>query len=242
MLKKLTFGQYKHKDTILHRLDPRIKMVSIIALSAFAFAIKDYQKMLIFSLFVLSLVFTAKISFFSLAKNLRPFSSVIIFILVMYILFARNDIEKGILAIWRFLLFIMIALVLTFTTSITDMITAIERLLGPLKFLKVSPKTIALLISLTIRFVPSLFLYAERIRDARLARLGSLRNSKHIKLLFIPLLDRIFRSASTLSEAMMARGYSTKRISYFNDIKLKNYDYFSLILLAIILSAIMVIL
>ncbi|MEK6949020.1 MAG: energy-coupling factor transporter transmembrane component T [Nanoarchaeota archaeon] len=233
MLKKLTFGQYAHKNTVIHKLDPRIKILSVVILSAFVFFIRDYQKMLIFSILILSLAVISKISFNSLIRNLRPFSSIILFILLMYILFSRNDLHKGTLSIWGFLLFITIALILTFTTTITSMVTAIEKLLAPLKFLKINPRTIALLISLTIRFIPSLFLYADRIKDARLARLGSLRKPKHIKLLFLPLLDRLFKSASTLSDAMAARSYTEKRISYFNIIILRYYDYASFILLII---------
>lgn len=239
MLKKLAFGQYAHKNTIIHKLDPRIKILSVIILSAFVFFIGNYQKMLIFSILILSLAIISKISFQSLIRNLSPFSSIILFILLMYVLFSRNDLDKGILSIWRFLLFIAIALILTFTTTITSMVTAIEKLLAPLKSLKINPRTIALLISLTIRFIPSLFLYADRIKDARLARLGRLNRPKHIKLLFLPLLDRIFKSASTLSDAMVARGYIAKRTSYFNRIKLMPYDYFSLGLLVIILFLIL---
>ena len=242
MLKNLTFGQYSYKDTIIHRLDPRIKVISVIALSIFVFLIDSYHKMLILSIFMLLLVLIARINFNALIRNLKPFSAIIIFIFLMYIFFARSQIGNGILSIWRFLLFMVIALILTFTTTITSMVTAIEKLLYPLKYAKINTRTIALLISLTIRFVPSLFLYAERIKDARLARLGSLRSPKHIRLLFFPLLDKIFKSASALSDAMAARGYSEKRIAYFNDIALKPRDYFSLGFLLINLFIILLVL
>jgi len=242
MLKGLTLGQYSYKAAIIHKLDPRVKIISVIALSIFVFFIDSYYKMLILSIFILLLVLIAKINFKALIRNLKPFSAIIIFILLMYIFFARSQIGNGILSIWRFLLFMAIALILTFTTTITSMVTAIEKLLYPLKYAKINPRTIAVLISLTIRFIPSLFLYAERIRDARLARLGSLRNPKHIKLLFLPLLERIFKSASALSDAMSARGYSEKRVAYFNDIVLKPRDYFSLGFLLITLFIILLIL
>lgn len=239
MLKKLSFGQYSHKDTIIHRLDPRIKILSIIILSAFVFFINGYKKMLLFSILILSLIIISKISFPLLIRSLRPFSSIILFILLMYILFSRNEIHDGILSIWRFLLFITIALVLTSTTTITSMVTAIEKLLAPLKLLKINPRTIALLISLTIRFIPSFFLYADRIKDARLARLGAIKKPKHIKLLFLPLLDRVFKSASTLSDAMVARGYTAERKAYFNNIVLTSYDYVSL---AVLMAAMLIML
>ena len=241
MLKKLTFGQYAHKDSIVHKLDPRIKILAVIALSAAAFLLETYYKFAIFSLFVLVLIILSKINFPSLMRNLRPFFFVFVFVLLMYILFSRNQLDHGIRTIWKFVLFIIIASILTFTTTITNMVTAIEKLLTPIKLIGINPKTFALLIALTIRFVPALFLYADRIKDARLARLGNLKSPKHIKLLFLPLLDRIFKSASTLSDAMVSRSYTEKRISYFNIIKLKYYDYISFIILLIIIFFILLI-
>ena len=235
MLKKLTFGQYAHKDSIIHKLDPRIKILAVVLLSATAFLLETYYKFTIFSLFVFLLVMLAKINFPSLFRNLRPFFFVFAFILFMYLFFSRNQLDQGIRTIWKFVLLIIIASVLTFTTTITSMITAIEKLSYPLKLIKASPRTIALLIALTIRFVPALFLYADRIKDARLARLGSLKSPKHIKLLFLPLLDRIFKSASTLSDAMVSRSYTERRTDYFNIIKLRYYDYVSFGFLLIIL-------
>ena len=61
MLKKLTFGQYAHKDSIIHKLDPRIKILAVVALSATAFLLETYYKFVIFSLFVLVLIAISKI-------------------------------------------------------------------------------------------------------------------------------------------------------------------------------------
>ena len=240
MLKRLSFGQYKHKDSLIHKLDPRIKIIAIAILSASAFLISSYYKMALLSLLVLLLIAIAKINFSSLIRNIMPLSSIIIFILIMYLLFSRDQLGNGILSIWRFLLFVAIALILTFTTTINSMVAGIEKMLGPLKYFKVNPRTFALLISLTIRFIPSFFLYAERIRDARLSRLGNLKKAKHIKLLFIPLLDRVFKSASTISDAMAARIYTAERKSYFNNIRLGAFDYFSLLVLMAAVSVILI--
>src|SRR3989338_3211626 len=169
MLRKLTFGQYAHKDSIIHKLDPRIKIFAVIALSTTAFLLETYYKLAVFSLFVLVLIILSKINFSSLIRNLRPFLFIFVFILLLYIFFSRNQLDQGIRTIWRFILFIIIASILTFTTTITSMITAIEKLSAPLKLIKINPRTIALLIALTIRFIPALFLYADRINDARLA-------------------------------------------------------------------------
>lgn len=233
MFKKLTFGQYVYKDTIIHKLDPRIKILAIIALSSVSFFLEPYYKIIIFSSFIILLIALSKISFFSLVRNLRPFFFIFSFIILMHLLFSRHELEKGVLTIWRFVLLIGISSILTFTTTITNMVTAIERLLAPLKAIKINPRTISLLIALTIRFIPALFLYADRIKDARFARLGSLKKPKHIRLLFMPLLEKTFKSASNLADAMLARNYTEQRISYFNIIKMRYYDYLSFILLSV---------
>ncbi|MCH8067425.1 MAG: energy-coupling factor transporter transmembrane protein EcfT [Nanoarchaeota archaeon] len=231
MFKKLTFGQYTYKNSIIHKLDPRIKIITVVLLSATAFLMNSYYKFAVFSLFIFLLMILSKINFSSLLRNLRPFFFMFLFILLMYIFFSRNELDQGIRTIWKFILFIIIASILTFTTTITNMVSAIEKLLIPLKMIKINPRTIAVLIALTIRFVPSLFLYADRIRDARLARLGNLKTPKQIKLLFLPLIERVFKSASNLSDAMLSRNYTEKRTTYFNIIRLKYYDYISLSLL-----------
>ena len=241
MFKKLTFGQYTYKNTIIHKIDPRVKIISVIALSSIAFLLESYYKFAIFSFFILFVIILSKINFSSLLRNLRPFFFIFLFILLMYVFFSRNELDKGILTIWKFILFIIIASILTFTTTITSMVTAIEKLLKPLKIININSKTIALLIALTIRFVPSLFLYADRIRDARLARLGNLKNPKQIKLFFLPLIDRVFKSASNLSDAMLSRNYTEKRTTYFNIIKLKYYDYATFIILIIFIVSILII-
>jgi len=241
MFKKLTFGQYTYKNSIIHKLDPRIKIVTVVLLSTTAFLMNSYYKFAIFSLFIFLLMILSKINFSSLLRNLRPFFFMFLFILLMYIFFSRNELDQGIRTIWKFILFIIIASILTFTTTITNMVTAIEKLLIPLKIIKINPRTIAVLIALTIRFVPSLFLYADRIRDARLARLGNLKNPKQIKLLFLPLIERVFKSASNLSDAMLSRNYTEKRTTYFNIIRLKYYDYISFSLLIVFIIFVLII-
>jgi len=241
MFKKLTFGQYTYKNSIIHELDPRLKIIGVVLLSSIAFLFNSYYKFVIFSLFVLLIIFLSKINFSSLFRNLRPFFTIFIFILLMYLFFSRNELDRGIQTIWKFILFIVIASILTFTTTITNMVTAIEKLLAPLKLIKINPKTVAVLIALTIRFIPSLFLYADRIRDARLARLGDLKKPKQLKLFFLPLIERIFITASNLSDAMLARNYTEERSSYFNIIKLRRGDYISFNILVIFIIFILII-
>ena len=234
MFRKLSFGQYSYKNSITHGLDPRIKIISVIILSAAAFLIDSYSKIMIFSVFIILLIMLSKLKFSALLGSIRPFFFIFFFILLMYIIFSRNDLNSGILTIWRFILFIAIASILTFTTTITDLITAIEKLLKPLETIRINTRNFSLLIALTIRFIPALFLYAGRIKDAQSARLGSMKKPGQIKVFIAKLLDRIFSSASAVSDALVSRNYNRIRVSYFNPVKLEFKDYLSLSILIVV--------
>ncbi|MBI2135089.1 energy-coupling factor transporter transmembrane protein EcfT [Candidatus Woesearchaeota archaeon] len=234
MFRKLAFGQYSYKNSIIHRLDPRIKIISVIILSAAAFLIDSYNKITVFSALIILFILISKLKFQELLRNIRPFFFIFIFILAMYAIFSRDELSVGILSIWKFILFISIGSMLTFTTTITGLITAIERLLKPLKITGINIRNFSLLIAMTIRFIPALFLYAGRIKDAQSARLGSMRKPKQVKIFIIRLLERIFNSASTVSDALISRNYNGKRASYFNPIKMVLKDYLSLSILIIV--------
>ena len=234
MFRKLAFGQYAYKNSVMHKLDPRIKVISVIILSAAAFLIDSYSKIMIFSVFIILLIMLSKLRFSALLRSIRPFFFIFSFLLLMYVIFSRNELNSGILTIWRFILFIAIASILTFTTTITNLITAIEKLLKPLEIVRINTRNFSLLIALTIRFIPALFLYADRIKDAQSARLGSMKKPGQIKVFIVKLLDRIFSSASAVSDALVSRNYNGIRSSYFNPIKLGFKDYLSLSILIIV--------
>ena len=139
--------------------------------------------------------------------------------MLMNILFSRDKILQGIITLWRFLALIIISFVLTYTTTISNLVNAIERLLKPLKHIGIKPRNVALIISIAIRFIPTMFIGSERIREAMLARLASFRKFANIKIMMIMLLGRLLKSASNLSDALQSRLYNenieNKRIYVF---------------------------
>ena len=88
------------------------------------------------------------------------------------------------------------------------MIIAIEKLLKPLSIVGIKPRNAALMVSITIRFVPVMFINLERLKEAMLARLANFRKLSRIKLLVLALLERMFKSASNVSDAMQSRLYN----------------------------------
>jgi energy-coupling factor transporter transmembrane protein EcfT len=241
MINKLMLGQYKDKKTLIHSLDPRTKVFSVMALSTAIFLSQDAYTMFLYSILILLISITAGLEVKHILQSLKPFLTIFLFILIMYVFFTPTRLDFGLLTIWRFILLILVASILTFTTSITGMVTAIEKFLYPLRYLGLSPKTAALLITLTIRFIPLLFMYAQRLKDARVARLGSLKRPKQIKLFFIPLIDKIFKSASTVSDALVSRNYSRERTTYFKPLSLKRMDFFSSFVIVFVISIVIAI-
>lgn len=232
MIKGLSFGQYTHKDSAVHSLDCRLKIAYVVVLSILAFAVKNVYEILLFTMFIFSAAILAKIGFKSYIKNLRAFYSLFIFILLMYILFSRNNLSQGLMAIWRFWVLITISVILTFSTTTSSLIAGIKKLSRPLKIFGLNPRNLALLISMAIRFVPVMFVNMEKAKEAMLSRLANFRELKSIKLLMLVLLEKMFKSASNLSDALQSRLYD-ENVESQKALKLQFYDYLSL---AIILS------
>ena len=232
MIRKLLFGQYKYKNSLIHTIDPRAKLVYVFLLSVFIFTINDFSDALIFSLFIIIIILLSKLGINDIINGLRPFFFIFVFILLMYLIFSRNKLEQGLIAIWRFLMLITVSLILTFTTSISSLIIAIEKLAKPLKILNMKPRNIAVMISATIRFVPLMFLHMERLKEAMLARLANFRRLKYIKLIMLALLERMFKSASNLSDAMQSRLYN-ENVESHKTLELGKYDYVSIVFVLI---------
>ncbi|HLC60472.1 MAG TPA: energy-coupling factor transporter transmembrane component T [Candidatus Nanoarchaeia archaeon] len=237
MIKMLTFGQYVDKSSIIHNLDARLKLIYVVLLSILVFFIHNLKEIIILSAFITTILSLSRISLNSLIKNLRPFYFASIFILIMYLLFARSQLIFGILAIWRFLMLVLISLIFTFTTKISGIITAIEKLAKPLKAFNIKPRNIATMISIAIRFVPSMFVAMEKTREAMISRLADFKKIKHINRFMVVMLEKMLRSASNLSDAMQARLYN-ENVENKKIIKFKNYDYVSIMIVLILIAVI----
>ena len=228
MIKRLTFGQYRSRNSVLHSLDARIKIIYVVVLGILSFAIKSKFEIIVFSLFILCIVLLSKMGLNELVKNLSPFYFIFIFLLLMYLIFSRSQIILGLMYIWRFLMLIIISMLLTYATTIQELIAAIEKLSKPLKIFKIKPRNVAVMISVAVRFIPLMFIRFEKTREAMASRLADFRKIRHVKLLVLNLLEKMLKSASNLSDAMYSRLYNedaeSRRI-----MKLGKNDYMSMI-------------
>lgn len=231
MLKDITFGQYFEGRSLLHRTDPRIKIVLMILLIVFIFVSGNIFSLLLSAGFVLLVLFTSRISFKMYLKNMKAILPVLIFTAIINVFYGDGGTE--LFSIWkltvttdglyrsffmalRITLLIFISSVLTYTTTPNDLTDAIESLLSPLKYLglKNAVHTLAMMMTIALRFIPTLIEEAEKIMNAQKARGADLESGglvQRVKALIpilIPLLISSVRRASELAEAMECRCYN----------------------------------
>jgi energy-coupling factor transporter transmembrane protein EcfT len=224
----IRLGQYLPGDTIIHRLDPRVKILSLIALSTLIFGATRAEILLI-SLLLAAVLAAARITPAQAVTALRPVAFFIAVIFLVHLLFTegrplmsftpfpagitREGMVRGIYVSWQFACLVLGGAVLTMTTSPSDLVGAIERLLRPFSRMGIPSHDIAVMIAMALRFVPLLLEEYERLRTAQMARgadfgRGSLRvRARAVSTLAVPLLLSSFRRADELVLAMEARGY-----------------------------------
>ena len=231
MLKDITFGQYFDNDSVVHKLDPRTKMLLLVAVIILIFVSQNAVALSLVALFIFLSMALSKVPLKMYLKNLKAVLPIIIFTMVINLFynasgevlvsFWRLTITTGSLyrAIYmsvRILLLILISAELTYTTTPNDLTDAIENLLSPLRFigLKNAVHTLAMMMTIALRFIPTLIEETQKIMNAQKARGADLESGsliERIKALIpilIPLLISSVRRAYELAEAMECRCYN----------------------------------
>ena len=234
-MKDMTLGQYYHADSLLHRLDARIKILSAILLIVGLFSATSLYCYAFLAALVLLLVALGGIPLRMILRSVRPLAFVLVFTsliaafmtkgdgdpLFSFSLFSRLRIEMypegliraALLSLRILLLVIATGLFLTYTTTPTNLTDALEHLLHPLTYLKIPVYDFAMMMTIALRFVPTLMEETDRIMCAQKARgadfsSGSLlRRIRALVPIIIPLFVSSFRRAVELATAMECRCY-----------------------------------
>ena len=211
----VSFGQYQFRDSLLHRLDPRIKLAGLFLLSLFPFFIGEMKKAIFFTVFVFGLILAGKMPLGRVWKGMRSFLPFFVFLLLMYAFIPPHDFVRGIITIWRFVILIIVSSILFFCTTVSSLLAALEFFLRPLAILGIRPRNIAVMVATTIRFVPLLFEKAGRTKEAMVSRGADFRKIRHLKAFVGSLLGKAFTRANNLADAMYSRGYRDDGYSRF---------------------------
>lgn len=228
MMEKMIFGRFIPGDSLVHRLDPRAKILFVFFFIAIVFVANNALTYLLLLVFTLLVVFLSKIRLYFLINGLKPVFILLIFTFLLHIFFTKEGdvlfsfgfievyeegLRQGIFISIRFLVLVFITSILTLTTSPISITDGIEVLLGPFKRLKLPVHELALMMSISLRFIPTLMDETGKILKAQMARgsdIGSGPIKERVKAvvpLLIPLFVSAFKRAEDLATAMEVRGY-----------------------------------
>lgn len=228
MFKGITIGQYYPGDSFFHRLEPRIKIGLITAYVVSLFLLDTGWGYLIMTLATLSVIAIARLPFKLLLRGLRPLYFIIAFTLLLHIFFTKGGrvlvqwgpvsletqgLYTGLLMAWRLVLLVTTSSLLTLTTSPIALTDAIESILSPLRPLGFPAHELAMMMTIALRFIPTLLEETEKIMKAQMARGADfesgnlLQRAKSLLPLLVPLFVSAFRRADELAVAMEARCY-----------------------------------
>jgi energy-coupling factor transporter transmembrane protein EcfT len=224
----IRLGQYLPGDTVVHRLDPRVKILSVVALSILIFA-ATWVEILLISAFLIAVIRATRMSPVQALGALRPVAVFMAMIFLVHLLFTegrpilsltplpvritQEGLVRGIYVTWQFAGLVLGAAVLTRSTPPSDLVGGIERLLRPLSRVGIPSQDLAVMIAMALRFMPMLLEEYDRLRMAQMARgadftTGSIAlRTRAVTALAVPLLLSSFRRADELAVAMEARGY-----------------------------------
>lgn len=227
MLKDITLGQYFPGDTIVHRLDPRTKLIWVILYIVALFCAKSYVSYALVAVVLILMLCLSHIRLGVIVKGLKPLLIIIILTgllnlfytqgtpLVSFWIFTitREGIRNAVFMIARIVMLIFGTFLLTYTTSPIALTDALEILLGPLKRVGLPVHELAMMMCIALRFIPTLISETDKIISAQKARGADfesgnlLRRAKALIPILVPLFISAFRRADELAVAMEARCY-----------------------------------
>ncbi len=228
MLKDITLGQFFPGNTVFHRLDPRTKLIGLLIYIVAIFIANNYISYAFMVLTLALFSFLARIKPKTLFSGLKPLLFIVIFTGLLNLFYGRGEplvsfwiftitrdgIKTAVFMIMRIMLLVCGTFLLTYTTSPISLTDGLERLLEPLKKIKVPVHELAMMMSIALRFIPTLIEETDKIVSAQKARganfdTGSIVNrAKALIPLLIPLFVSAFRRADELATAMESRCYA----------------------------------
>ncbi|MDW8742891.1 energy-coupling factor transporter transmembrane protein EcfT [Streptococcus suis] len=225
---KLILGRYIPGDSLLHRLDPRSKLLAMFAFLLIIFWANNLVTNVLLIAFVLGLILLSRIRLSFFINGVKPMIGIILFTTFFQIFFtpgttilwefwifklSLEGLQQAAVIFVRFVLIIFFSTLLTLTTTPLSLADGIEAGLAPLKKIKVPVHEIGLMLSMSLRFVPTLMDDTTRIMNAQRARGvdfnegNIIQKVKSVIPILIPLFASSFKRADALATAMEARGY-----------------------------------
>ena len=227
MIRDITLGQYYPGNSVIHRLDPRVKIMATLLYIVALFVVKDFTGFIVAALLLETVIIMAKVPRRYIWRGLKPVLIIIAFTLIVNIFMVRGEVlwQFGVLHITReglrtaafvgirLVLLIIGSTMLTLTTRPIGLTDGIEALLSPFKKIGLPAHELAMMMTIALRFIPTLLEETDKIIKAQQARGADfesgniLRRAKALMPILVPLFISAFRIAQDLAMAMEARCY-----------------------------------
>lgn len=263
MIKDITIGQFFPGNSLIHKLDPRAKILLTFIFIIALFLSRNFFSLGLLFTTAIAAILVSRISFRVILKGLRMIVLLVVFTGILQLLYNdKGDIlwkpfeqydfavtEGGVFSavfiIFRIIALILFSSLLTYTTSPTMLTDAIERLLSPLKLFKINVNSLAMMMTIALRFIPTLIEEINIIMSAQKARGADLETgsfTQRVKALvpvFIPLIVNSFRRAYELAFAMECRCYTgNNKRTRMKKMKFSLRDYLVFVVVTLLVSAV----
>ena len=228
MLKDITLGQFFPGKSPIHRMDPRTKLILTVVYIVALFLANNWLSYLAMMVFLVSCIKISAIPPKSIVRGMKPLVLILVFTAVLNLFYTDGGIvlvrlgslaitteglKRAFFMIWRILMLISGTFLLTYTTSPISLTDGLESLMNPLKQLHVPVHELAMMMSIALRFIPTLIEETDKIMNAQKARGADFENgsiinrAKALVPVLVPLFISAFRRADELATAMECRCY-----------------------------------
>lgn len=227
MITDITIGQYFPGNSVVHKMDSRMKIILTVLLIVAIFICKTLPALGVIVVATIALVLISKIPLKTVLKSIKPLAIIILFTAVLNLFYGKGEpliqiwklkiTEDGIMtAVFmaiRIITLVVISSLLTYTTSPNELTDGLERLMKPLKILKIDVHSISMTMTIALRFIPTLIeeidkiMSAQKSRGADMDSGGLIHRAKALVPVLIPLFISAFRRANELAYAMECRCY-----------------------------------
>ncbi len=262
MIKDITIGQYFPFNSVIHRLDPRTKLLFTIVFIVMVFVSNNFISLFFNFITATVIISLSKIPVKTVVKGLKPILLVVIITSVLQIAYVKTGIT--LIDVWkikitsggvltavfmaiRISLLIVMSTMLTYTTSPTSLTNGLDKLFAPFKKIGIDFHMVTMIMTIALRFIPTLIEEVDKIMSAQKSRGASfdqgnlIKRAKALIPLFIPLLFNSIRRAYELANAMTCRCYNGgKGKTTMNALKFNSGDYIAYLVVLLFITAIIV--
>ena len=256
-----TIGQYYPENSIIHRLDPRVKLFGTLVFIVMLFVVNNFIGYALMIAYLIAIILLSKIPFSKVIKGVRGIIFILIFSAVLNMFLTPGHkicgwwiftlTTEGIIRcahiVVRLVSLVIATSVMTLTTKPNDIADGLEKGLGFLKVIKVPVHEIAMIMSLALRFIPTLMEETERIKKAQMARGANfetgnlLKKAKSLLPILIPLFVSSIKRAVNLAQAMEARCYNGGNRTKLHPLKYRTADYVTYLCCAFVIASVIVV-